>query len=145
MVEASAGTGKTTELVRRMIAVLEAGLTELDRMVAVTFTETAAGELKLRLRAAIEEARLDPARSDVARERLVAALPKLEEARIGTIHSFCADLLRERPVEARVDPRFEVAPEHASVPLFERAFTRWFETQLANPGPGVRRILCRWR
>jgi ATP-dependent helicase/nuclease subunit A len=145
VVEASAGTGKTTELVRRMIAVLEAGLTELDRMVAVTFTDAAAGELKLRLRSAIEKARLDPARSAEARDRLLAALPKLEEARIGTIHSFCADLLRERPVEARVDPRFEVAPDHASMPLFERAFARWFEDQLASPGPGVRRILCRWR
>ena len=145
VVEASAGTGKTTELVRRMIAVLEAGRAELDRMVAVTFTDAAAGELKLRLRSAIERARLDPARSTEARARLVAALPKLEEARIGTIHSFCADVLRERPVEARVDPRFEVAPDHASIPLFERAFARWFEGQLAKPDAGVRRILCRWR
>jgi ATP-dependent exoDNAse (exonuclease V) beta subunit len=145
VVEASAGTGKTTELVHRMIAVLEAGRAALDRMVAVTFTDPAAGELKLRLRAAIERARLDPARTAAARGRLAAALPKLEEARIGTIHSFCADLLRERPVEAGVDPRFEVAPEHVSVPLFERAFSRWFEEQLADPGPGVRRILCRWR
>jgi ATP-dependent helicase/nuclease subunit A len=145
VVEASAGTGKTTELVRRMIAVLEAGRAELDRMVAVTFTDPAAGELKLRLRAAIEEARLDPARSASSRERLVAALPKLEEARIGTIHSFCADLLRERPVEARVDPRFEVSPDHAAAALFERAFTRWFEGQLERPAPGVQRILCRWK
>jgi len=50
VVEAAAGTGKTTELVRRMVAILESGRAELDRMVAVTFTEPAAGELKLRLR-----------------------------------------------------------------------------------------------
>ncbi len=145
VVEASAGTGKTSELVRRIVAVLEAGRAQLDRIVAVTFTEAAAGELKLRLRAAIEEARLDESRPPEARRLLTAALPQLEEARIGTIHSFCADLVRERPVEAGVDPQFEVAPDDVARPLFERAFARWFETQLASPGPAVRRILRRWK
>src|SRR6185295_5648819 len=84
-------------------------------------------------------------RPDDARRRLTASLPQLEEARIGTIHSFCADLLRERPVEAGVDPRFEVAADDVARPLFERAFGRWFETQLAEPGPAVRRILRRWK
>jgi ATP-dependent helicase/nuclease subunit A len=143
VVEAAAGTGKTTELVGRMVAILAGARAELDRVVAVTFTEAAAGELKLRLRAAIEEARLDETRSWEQRERLKAALPKLEEARIGTIHSFCADLLRERPVEAGVDPQFEVASDDVARPLFDRAFDRWFETQLAETGPAVRRILRR--
>ncbi|HZI89345.1 MAG TPA: UvrD-helicase domain-containing protein, partial [Candidatus Polarisedimenticolia bacterium] len=145
VVEAAAGTGKTSELVRRIVAMLESGRASLDRLVAVTFTDPAAGELKLRLRVGIERARLDPERPRAVRDRLVEALPKLEEARIGTIHSFCADLLRERPVEAKVDPRFEVAPEDAARPLFERAFQRWFEGQLAAPSPGVSRILCRWK
>jgi ATP-dependent exoDNAse (exonuclease V) beta subunit len=145
VVEAAAGTGKTTELVRRMIAITAAGRAELDRVVAVTFTDAAAGELKLRLRAAIEEGRLDASRPKEERDRLTAALAKLEEARIGTIHSFCADLLRERPIEARVDPRFEVAPADLARPLFERVFDRWFENQLSGPEPGVRRILRRWR
>ena len=143
VVEAAAGTGKTTELVRRIIAILEGGRAELDRIVAVTFTEAAAGELKLRLRAAIEKARLDPARPAEARRLLTEALRKLEEASIGTIHSLCSDLLHERPVEAAVDPLFDIAGEEASRPLFERAFGHWFETQLADPGPGVRRILRR--
>ena len=145
VVEAAAGTGKTTELTRRIVAVLESGRATLDRVVAVTFTEAAAGELKLRLRVAIEEARLDPTRPKAARQRLVEALPKLEEARIGTIHSFCADLLRERPVEAGVDPQFEVAAEEASRRLFDGAFAAWFEGQLSGAGPGVRRILRRWK
>src|SRR5688572_9600542 len=145
VVEAAAGTGKTSELVRRMVANLESGRAELDRMVAVTFTDAAAGELKLRLRAAIEAARLDESRPASSRARLLAALPKLEEARIGTIHSFCADVLRERPVEAGVDPRFEVAADDVARPLFDRVFARWFESQLANPGPGTRRVLRRWK
>lgn len=143
IVEAAAGTGKTSELVQRMIAVLMAGRTRLDRIVAVTFTDAAAGELKLRLRGAIERARQDPECPDASRLLLNQALPQLEEARIGTIHSFCSDLLRRRPVEAGVDPLFEVAPGDVASALFDRAFDRWFETQLASPGEGVRRILRR--
>ncbi|HKV53950.1 MAG TPA: UvrD-helicase domain-containing protein [Candidatus Binataceae bacterium] len=144
IIEAAAGTGKTTALINRIISVLAAGAATLDQIVAVTFTEKAAGELKLRLRAEIERARHDRVRFDAAaRESLTAALPRLEEARIGTIHSFCADLLRERPVEAGVDPMFEVAPEDVSGALFEAAFERWFQAVLANPGEGVRRVLRR--
>src|SRR5262249_23291447 len=111
--------------------------------VAVTFTEKAAGELKLRLRAEIERARNEPGLAPRRRERLDEALRQLEEARIGTIHSFCADLLRERPVEARVDPMFEVAPEDSSEVLFDQAFERWFQNSLSNPGEGMRRLLRR--
>src|SRR5881296_3620530 len=143
IVEAAAGTGKTTQLIRRILAVLRSGKGRLDRMVAVTFTEVAAGEMKLRLRAEIEGARRDESVPEPERQRLTDALPRLEEARIGTIHSFCADLLRERPVEAGVDPQFEVAPEDVSRALLDRAFDRWFEAVLAGPGPGVRRILRR--
>ena len=57
IVEAAAGTGKTTELVRRIVRVIETGRAEVTGIVAVTFTEKAAGELKLRLREALEEAR----------------------------------------------------------------------------------------
>ncbi|HYQ88040.1 MAG TPA: UvrD-helicase domain-containing protein [Candidatus Binatia bacterium] len=145
VVEAAAGTGKTSELVRRIVAMLETGRASLDRLVAVTFTEAAAGELKLRLRVGIEDARLNASRPASSRQRLVEALPKLEEARIGTIHSFCADLLRERPVEAGVDPQFEVAAGDAARRLFDGAFASWFEGQLQNAGPGVRRILRRWK
>ncbi len=142
IIEAAAGTGKTTALVSRIVAVIASGLSELDRVVAVTFTEKAAGELKLRLRAEIERGR-HQAGDAAARERLTASLEKLEEARIGTIHSFCADLLRERPVEAAVDPMFEVAAEDATSAIFEAAFDRWFEAALANPGEGLRRLLRR--
>ena len=143
VVEAAAGTGKTTALVARMAAALAAGRAQLDRIVAVTFTELAAGELKLRLRAEIERARLAAAPGSAAARHLEAALPQLEEARIGTIHSFCSDLLRERPVEARVDPLFEVASEDVAAALFDRAFDRWFEASLVDPPEGVRRILRR--
>lgn len=143
IIEAAAGTGKTTALVNRIIAAVASGRARLAQIVAVTFTEKAAGELKLRLRAEIERARLDPALDSTSRERLLRALPQLEEAHIGTIHSFCADLIRERPVEARVDPMFEVASEDNADALFEVAFERWFQRSLANPGEGMRRLLRR--
>ncbi|MEP6918653.1 MAG: UvrD-helicase domain-containing protein, partial [Acidobacteriota bacterium] len=57
VVEAAAGTGKTTELVKRILRILATGRTTVDRIVAVTFTEKAAGELKLRLRGALERER----------------------------------------------------------------------------------------
>jgi ATP-dependent helicase/nuclease subunit A len=143
IVEAAAGTGKTTALVNRIVAALANARAELGRIVAVTFTEKAAGELKLRLRAEIESARRDPTRPPDQRARLSKALAQLEEARIGTIHSFCADLLRERPVEAGVDPMFEVAADDVAGELFESAFDRWFEQALAAPGEGLRRLLRR--
>src|SRR5689334_22012618 len=84
IVEAAAGTGKTTELIRRIIAVLRAGATELDRIAAVTFTEKAAGEMKLRLRTGLEHARTDERTTLEEKTRLDRALAHLEVARIGT-------------------------------------------------------------
>src|SRR5690606_26903990 len=136
VVEAAAGTGKTTELVRRIAGVLRAGLAEVDTLAAVTFTEKAAGELKLRLREELERSRL--AASGVERDRLVRALRLLEEARVSTIHGFCADLLREHPVEAGIDPQFAVLNEAQANALFDAAFSSWIEAQLESPGEGVR-------
>ena len=142
-VEAAAGTGKTTALTGRIVEVLRHGLGTLEDIIAVTFTEKAAGEMKLRLRAAIEEARVDEEDGE-AREHLSCALGHLELAHIGTIHGFCADLLRERPIEAGVDPAFRVAAEDEAGRLLDGAFEGWFEGALADPGPGVRRALRRY-
>src|SRR5436190_14582457 len=109
VVEAAAGTGKTTELVGRIVRILATGRAEVRGIVAVTFTEKAAGELKLRLREALDVARTTA--PDEERERLNQSLQSLEEAHVSTIHGFCAELLRERPVEARVDPLFSVLTE----------------------------------
>ena len=142
IVEASAGTGKTTELVHRIVEVLASGRTTIDKIAAVTFTHKAAGELKLRLR---EE--LDKARQNRSSAELEHALEHLEEASIGTIHSFCAQLLRERPVEARVDPAFQELSEQESGRLYQRSFRTWLERRLAEPSPGLRRAFARlaWR
>jgi len=142
VVEAAAGTGKTTELVKRILRVLATGRARVEEIVAVTFTEKAAGELKLRLREALERERA-ATRESQPRERLDAALGSLEEAHVNTIHGFCAELLRERPVEAGVDPLFRVLTETQSERLFEEAFSGWLQAQLADPPEGVRRALRR--
>src|SRR5258708_127953 len=143
VVEAAAGTGKTSALIGRILSGIVSRRVSLAKTVAVTFTEFAAGELKLRLRSAIEQARQQTDNSPQTTAVLTQAVRELEEARIGTIHSFCADLLREHPVEAAIDPLFDVAPDELAYPLFDLAFERWFEKQLAAPDEGVRRILRR--
>jgi ATP-dependent exoDNAse (exonuclease V) beta subunit len=143
IVEAAAGTGKTTELVHRIVRVIETGRAEVTGIVAVTFTEKAAGELKLRLRETLEESRGAAPAGSKERERLDNALRRLEEAQISTIHGFCADLLRERPVEARVDPLFAVLTEAQARRLYDAAFQMWFQEQLVDPPEGIQRSLRR--
>ncbi|MFT5432553.1 MAG: ATP-dependent helicase/nuclease subunit A, partial [Myxococcota bacterium] len=145
IVEAAAGTGKTTELVARIIAVLRSGRGTLAEMVAVTFTEKAAGEMRLRLRAELEQVRTNPDVPAAERALLDAALGELEATRIGTIHALCADLLHERPVEAQVDPAFGLGSDGAFGSIFDRAFETWFQRILQDPPEGVRRILRRPR
>jgi ATP-dependent helicase/nuclease subunit A len=104
-VEAGAGSGKTKSLVDRMIALLSAGKCTVGQLAAVTFTRKAAAELRGRFQIELEKAvagSADPA----VRERLKEALRNLEQCYIGTIHSFCAKLLRERPIEIGLDPSF---------------------------------------
>ena len=142
LVEAAAGTGKTTELVHRIASILARGVTTVDRIAAVTFTRKAAGELKLRLRQRLDQARLET-ENTAEQARLESATARLEEARIGTIHSFCAEILRERPVEAKVDPLFEELAEDGPPTLYRQAFESWMQQVLADPTPAIARAMNR--
>src|SRR5271154_2192914 len=132
-VEAAAGTGKTTALVARIVSAVESGRARLGEIVAITFTEKAAGELKVRLREKLEET----LKGDKRKE----ALADLERAHITTIHSFCAWILRERPIEAVVDPQFAVADGLQGRLLFEEAWQQWLEAGLATNPPALRHAL----
>jgi ATP-dependent helicase/nuclease subunit A len=124
LVEAGAGSGKTRSLVDRMIALLASGRATIDTLAAVTFTRKAAAELRGRFQVALERARL--AEKDAARRgRLDAALTGLERSFIGTIHSFCARLLRERPIEAGIDPDFRELEEHEDRILLEASWDEY--------------------
>jgi ATP-dependent helicase/nuclease subunit A len=105
LVEAGAGSGKTHEMATRMAAGIAAGTYQIEHMAAVTFTRKAAAELRGRFQLALE-AELAKAVDGSRQDRLRYALSNIERFFAGTIHAFCARLLRERPVEAGVAPGF---------------------------------------
>ncbi|MEP7310497.1 MAG: UvrD-helicase domain-containing protein [Acidobacteriota bacterium] len=129
LVEAGAGSGKTQMLAARMAAGVATGVYQVEHMAAVTFTRKAASELRGRFHLALEMEmdRACAVSSDRPRDpdrvaRLQAALSNLERFFAGTIHSFCARLLRERPVESGVSPGFTELDEVQDLELRQRAW-----------------------
>ncbi|WP_138494060.1 UvrD-helicase domain-containing protein [Paenibacillus pinistramenti] len=110
LVEAGAGSGKTTSLVGRLLSLIKSGV-KVEQIAAITFTNKAADEMKERFRLALEQAFRGAEEDFLTRERLGKALENLDLIFIGTIHSFCGSLLRERPIEAGLDPSFEEMDE----------------------------------
>src|SRR3954470_18290909 len=111
VLEASAGTGKTRVLVERYVNLLRAGV-EPDHILAITFTRKAAAEMRERILDRLKEAsrlsEFDAARWRDLKERL-------GDIAISTIDAFCLQLLREFPLEADVDPGFDLA-DNTEVP-----------------------------
>jgi ATP-dependent helicase/nuclease subunit A len=118
-VEAGAGTGKTTELVARVLALVESGV-EMRRIAAITFTEAAAAELRSRLREALDRA---AAEGSALAE---AAVRQVDEAAISTLHSFAQRVIAEHSLEAGLPPVFEVRDEIQS----GLAFADWWAETL---------------
>jgi ATP-dependent exoDNAse (exonuclease V) beta subunit len=132
VVEAGAGTGKTTLLVDRIEAIVRAGTARLDEIAAVTFTENAATTMKLRLRERLERARADAGAPATERERVGAALDVIERASVSTIHALCAQILQERPLECGVLPGFRMADEAQADALFAGAWEEWLGERLVG-------------
>jgi ATP-dependent helicase/nuclease subunit A len=140
LLAANAGSGKTAVMVERFVeAVLDDGVA-VGSILALTFTEKAAGELRERVR------------------RRFTALGEVEAARdaeaawIGTIHGFCARVLRARPLAAGLDPRFTVLDAAAAQRLAEQAYDvaldAWAAARGARAvdlaaayGPGLREMI----
>ncbi|MBI4472479.1 MAG: UvrD-helicase domain-containing protein [Acidobacteria bacterium] len=118
VVWASAGTGKTRKLVEVYLELLDRGVDPL-RIVAVTFTEKAAAEMRDRIRHAVYE-RLEkqPADTKSAWMRTLAVLPA---APISTIHGFCGILLRDHGMHMGIDPSFSILDEQRSLDLAREA------------------------
>ncbi len=133
-VEAGAGTGKTTVLVDRIVEILRTGWAGVHEIAVITFTEKAAAELAARVRQGLDAALTSPA-DDAERERLEAAVRGLNRAHIETIHAFAAGLLRERPVEAGLDPGFSVMDELPAQLAFEAAYGDWLNDEMAHDPP----------
>ena len=120
---AGAGSGKTSVLVGRLIEAVRTGRAELRQIVAITFTEKAAGELRDRVRRELHGT-LRSIDGEEA-ERLRRALGQVDAAPIETIHAFASSLLRERPLEARLDPNFRVLDAMGEQLAFEQAWQDW--------------------
>ena len=160
VVVAGAGTGKTSLLVERILMAVLARGEPLGEIAAITFTEKAASELRIRLAGELEALRHlltgsgrsaaggFAARAALARLRSVGAEPALllervhwtldqiDAASIGTIHSFCAELLRRYPRQARVVPNFKIDDGLFEDELVQELSSAWLEQEL---GPGAQR------
>jgi ATP-dependent helicase/nuclease subunit A len=139
-VSAGAGAGKTRVLVERYLWFLEAApdpAAALGQIVAITFTEKAAEEMKGRVRARLfERSRAEP------RWRALAA--EIDEARISTIHAFCARLLREHALAAGLDPDFRILSGADAALLCEAAIQKALVVRAESGNPDLGRLLEIW-
>lgn len=175
VVTAGAGTGKTTLLIDRLVHLLlrNPEPLKITEIVALTFTNKAADELKLRLRQRLQaflDIELDREPANAAEDeirsavealialyqlsknelnsRIQDALRNMERSDIGTIHSFAANLLRLYPLEAGVDPQFHEDDGAAFDRLFDDHWDLWLDQELSLPSPHAddwRTILPRCR
>jgi ATP-dependent helicase/nuclease subunit A len=149
IVEASAGTGKTNTLTKRILnLVLEKGPfgppLRLHQICAITFTEKAAGEMKIRLRQSFEQIafsannlEMPAVMSELARE----ALADVEIASISTFPAFAVSLLKERPIEAGLDPHFTALDEIRSELFFRDVWDSWISRAISERRPVLERAL----
>ena len=143
VLEAGAGTGKTTLLIDRIERLILSGHASLEEIAAVTFTENAATTLKLRLRERLERARAGDGVPAQERERAAGALDLIERAQVSTIHALCGAILQERPLECGVPPGFRVADEAETDRLFAEAWSEWLDSHLVQGDPVLAEALDR--
>jgi ATP-dependent helicase/nuclease subunit A len=118
-VTAGPGAGKTFVLVERYLEILRTQKVSVDNIVAITFTNRAANEMRERVRTTIDDLLRTTAGDE--RKRWLRHKRALEGAVITTIHGLCSRLLHEFPVEANIDPQFVLLDEHQAVMLLEAA------------------------
>ncbi len=116
-VSAGAGTGKTSVLVERFLYLVSSRRAQTAEILAITFTEKAAQDMKSKIAKRLKDEGLEQARRD------------LENAYIGTIHAFCSRILKEHPIEAGVDPEFRVLQEEEADLLKEAALEALIESR----------------
>jgi ATP-dependent exoDNAse (exonuclease V) beta subunit len=140
LLAANAGSGKTAVMVERIAAAVREDGVPVGAILALTFTEKAAGELAERLRRRL----LELGEAEHARA--------VDAAWIGTIHGFCARLLRSQPLAAGLDPRFEgleqAAAERLAGAAYDRALESWARAEgaaaidlAASYGPALRDVI----
>jgi len=129
---AAAGTGKTTVLVRRYLEILLSGAADCDQIIAITFTDKAANEMKERVRSSIlkNEAGLEPA-------KIASLIERLNTAPISTVHGFCLRILRDNIGELPFDPLFKICDETAEALLRDQFWQKFLERKIAERDPDL--------
>ena len=141
VLSSGAGCGKTHVLTQRYLSHLREGA-EVGQVVAITFTDRAARQMRERIRQGLHTLLHAAAEDEV--ERWSAHLRGLETAQICTIHAFCGTLLRQYAIEAGIDPGFDVLEDVLSVNLETEALTTCLQRLLpaANePGEDLRQLV----
>lgn len=124
VVSAAAGSGKTSVLTERVLRLVEEG-EDISRMLIVTFTNLAAGEMRARIYQRLQEAgKADP--------RLAAQAEKCAFADISTLHAFCGRLIRDNFAQAGVSPVFAIADEAQTAHLKQTALDDAIEQALSD-------------
>jgi ATP-dependent exoDNAse (exonuclease V) beta subunit len=133
LLTANAGSGKTSVMTERFVLAARSEGGDVARILAITFTEKAAAELKTRVRARFEQLGDD--------ERARAT----EGAWISTIHSFCARLLRTHALAAGIDPRFAVLDERGAERLASAAFDAALDALADEHGRAALALIAAYR
>lgn len=132
VVTAGAGTGKTSTLVTRYVTLLSE-IGDPRRIAAITFTDKAAREMRTRARNMLVKLAAEKGISDEVRQRWSELLSKMDSARIGTIHSLCAEIIRAHPAEAEVDPRFAFDDEGRTLVLRQQTVDATLQILVTEP------------
>ncbi len=133
---AGAGSGKTTVLVNRYLHILfSQPELSVSRILAITFTEKAAAEMKERIFREVEQRFRQ---NQKFRNRLFAILQELHQAQIFTIHAFCNNLLKQYPVEAGIQPDFLILEDVQQAEFFQRTFRDFFQQYGSDPEEPLR-------
>ncbi len=138
-----AGCGKTYRMVERYTAIVEQDAsTDVTRIIAVTFTEKAAAQLRDRVRERCREMMAETAGEE--RERWQRAARRLATAPVSTIHGLCSRLLRENSVAANVDPRFRTLDETEQQFLLRDCVRETLLERVHAGGESARRVVAFW-
>jgi ATP-dependent helicase/nuclease subunit A len=142
-VEAGAGTGKTTALVRRVVELAKAGRMSMLGLAAITFTEAAAAELRDRVRQGLESAAADDELAAESRSRCEVAAREVDLAAIQTVHAFAGALLRTFPIEAGLPPGFGTLDQIQRDLAFDERFRAWLYDEVPEEGNPAREAVRR--
>lgn len=131
LVSASAGTGKTSSMISKILYLIVQKNISVENMLILTFTNAAANEMKIKLFKALQE--LLTATTDIAlKERISQQLELINNADIGTNHGFCKKLITKYFYVIGVDPAFSLAPDKEQKFLLNEAITNVFNNYVIN-------------